>query len=656
MRHFDRPFVLRGAASVVLLGMVLAYYVTHPLLPEPLLQTLFPRIKDLLIGLLILALAGSLGTPIAPDLAAPKLARFALRGGLGLGLISLAVFLLGSFVGLAPAIYWLLMGIGAVTLRKHLGVWLEDLGELGRIWHNSDWVLKWILILISLLFSLAMFKALLPPLKYDVLVYHLTLPEIYLNQGQIGYVRGNLHWGFPQLPHMLYTLALTLGAERAALIGWLMGLLAVLGLAGYLTDRLEDDTAGWVAPSALLAGTSLADSLAWGYVDWPSILFGWMLIFSLDMYLSQRNRVWLLMSATGTGFAFGSKYSAGLLILLALILLWRKGNLRELGSFALLCSLLILPWLLRNWLFTDNPIYPMLFEGGEVDAFRLQAMQGLPAQGNWLDFVLLPLRATFLGAEGMRLGTAPGYEASIGPLLLAFGFFAWLARGKRTPQARQTLAGLTFIAVSTLLVWALGARLTGHLARTHLYYFAFPAFAGLAAFGYANLRDYLGIKFVPYLVVLVLAASTLSVALSGIQTKFPSTFFDRRSEIAYLEHNLGLYALVTEYISEELPIEARVLMLWEARAFYCTEQCDPDDILDHWRDAQYRRQPGQSFESYWIDEGYSHLLYHAAAAQFIAADPEHFLPLNLSQLEGALAELTLLEDFNGAYQLYALQP
>ena len=457
---------------------------------------------------------------------------------------------------------------------------------------------------------------------------------------------------------MLYTLALTLGAERAALIGWLIGLLAVFGLAGYLTDRLEDDTAGWVAPSALLAGTSLADSFAWGYVDWPSILFGWMLIISLDMYLSQPNRIWLLMAAAGAAFAFGSKYPAGLLLLLALILLWRKGKAhpREIGAFVLLSSLLISPWLLRNWLFTGNPIYPMLFEGGEVDAFRLQAMQDLPAQGNWLDFVLLPLRATFLGAEGMRLGTAPGYEASIGPLLLAFGLFAWLGRGKRTSQARQALAVLTFIAVSTLLVWALGARLTGHLARTHLYYFAFPAFASLAAFGYANLRDYLGIKFVPYLAVLVLVASTLGIALSWIQTKIPSTFFDRRSERAYLEHNLGLYALVTEYISEELPSEARVLMLWEARAFYCAEQCDPDDILDHWRDAQYRRQPGQSFESYWIYEGYSHLLYHAAAAQFVAADPEHFLPLSLSQLERVLAKLTLLEDFNGAYRLYVLQP
>src|SRR5690606_338128 len=102
---------------------------------------------------------------------------------------------------------------------------------------------------------------------------------------------------------------------------------------------------------------------------------------------------------------------------------------------------LALPSLLRNLLFTGNPFYPLLLPGGEMDAIRLGFYQGFAAQATWLDALLLPFRATWLGIEGGHIGTAPGYETSLGPLLLLFAVLAWLPNATAMPAPLRRAAG-----------------------------------------------------------------------------------------------------------------------------------------------------------------------------------------------------------------------
>src|SRR3990170_4171559 len=76
-------------------------------------------------------------------------------------------------------------------------------------------------------------QALAPPLAWDALVYHLELPRQYLSAGRIVFVESNLFVGFPQLAEMLYTWAMALrSGQTAAVLGWIVGLLALLGTAG----------------------------------------------------------------------------------------------------------------------------------------------------------------------------------------------------------------------------------------------------------------------------------------------------------------------------------------------------------------------------------------------------------------------------------------
>ncbi len=619
--------------------------------------SLLRRLTDLGICLLIVALAGALGTRILPKLDGPRLSRLAIRAGLGLGITALSVLAVGSFWSLAAFPYWIMIVSALIALRRWLVIWFQDMAAIKSDWRYGRGMQRWLMAFIAFIFVSTLIVSLVPPLKFDALVYHLALPQQYWEAGRIQYMEANVLWGFPQIPHMLYTLALTLGAQQVAVLGWAMGLLAVLGLSGHFADRFGDQL-GWVAPAVLLSGTSLAASLAWGYVDWPSILFGWMTLYGLDRYLQKEELTWAILAGLGSGLALGSKYPAGLLLVsgaATLLLLGRK-KAKALLSFLAAAGLVALPWALRNLLATGNGIYPMLFSGGVMDAFRLQATQALPAQGNWLDLLLLPFRAVLFGLESGRVGGAPGYEADLGIAILAFALFAWLDRQRLPAGELTSLRLLALFSMMTIVVWVVAARLSGHLVRTHLYYFAFPAFAGLAVLGFRNVSHLFKNRMPEIFLTGCLVLSGLSVMVNVIQSEALATFLDQSVEQDYLEENLGWLAIASRYVRDELPADSRVLMLWEGRSFYCGSKCDPDEILDAWRDANFRKTSSQSIGDYWVEQGYSHLLYFQPAAQFVAQDPEHFLPLELYGLETALANLTKLRDFGGAYILYEIAP
>jgi hypothetical protein len=497
--------------------------------------------------------------------------------------------------------------------------------------------------------------ALAPPLRFDALVYHLSLPRAYLAAGRVGYVAEVTHWGFPQLAHMLITWAGALGAGREALVAWGMGLLAVVGLLGQLSAHLGARRA-WVAVAALLCGGSLAAALSSAYVDWPSLLMAWAVLLFLDLWLQKRAAVWAIWAGVFCGLAFGAKYTAGILAPLAVAAMLLAGR-RQWGAvlrFLVAALLAALPWLVRNALYTGNPFYPLLLPGGEMDALRWSYYNGFAPQGNWLDAVLLPLRATFAGIESGRIGDAPGYETSLGPLPLMFGGLALLSAGERL-QARGLKRSASVIALGGLLIWAIAGRLTGHLIRSHLYFSLFAAFSVLAAFGFAaSERLRIGRlrvgRIAAAVACLALGLNALQSAIAVVDSGALQLWSGAISEQDYSERNLGLYAIVMN----ELPADGRTLMLWETRGYGCLPTCDPDEVIDRWaHDLTIYGSPQAMFTA-WRSAGFEYVLYYRLGAQFVHADPEHFHAFDLDAVEAGLAQLPVVRDFNGDYVLLSL--
>ncbi len=662
MHTLRKSPLLAALGFLWVLGILGLYYVSHkPFTPELALQVVSRAWVLAAVGLLT-ALAGGLGFRLAPRLPLPPLAALSLQAALGFGLLALGVLAVGQIPGALRWALWTAVPVGAWLLRCDLRAWLAQAAGMKALWLRSDGWSRWVGGLLGFLFFCALLTALAPPLKYDALMYHLTLPHIYLEQGRVGYVPELVMSGMPQTAEMLYTWAAALaGSSAGPVLSVTAALLAVLGLVGWLEERLEP-RAAWAGAAALLAGYTLAVSPAWGYVDWLALWFGAAALIALDAWRRLGEARLLRLAGAFAGLALGTKYPAGVLGLVCLLALgWEilRGRARfwpVLRQFGLPAVGLALPWLVKNLLTTGNPLYPFFFGGGAMSAVRMSVYQGMSSWGNWQDFWLLPLRATYIGVDG-----AGGYSVSVGPLLLGLGALAWMGRGSLRADQRTTLGSAAFLSLAGLLVWTLGNRLSGYLIQTRFYYALFPAFAALAAFGFAGLsRARLGTvglrRVAGAVVLLALGLNAVEVGLHTVKSGALRTVLGLHSTEAYLADNLGWYAPVMADVRQLGP-QTRTLLLFEPRSFYCRPNCAPDEILDRWKRSLTTFGSPQAVLAAWKAEGFTHLLVYRAGVEFMreSGDP-HVTPAEWAALEAFLADLPEPVNYDNVYWMYDLRP
>ena len=316
--------ILIGFGVLLWLALGLAFYFLYhrPFTPAFARQLVLDVWQLLVLGMVVSA-AGGVGRRI---LAAPRLspvASLVMQAALGLGLLGL-VYFAGALVSVHPVVAWgLLLATGVIFRREVLAWWLAW-KAVPALWREGDGLARFSAAACGLILTFTLLVVLCPPLRFDSLVYHQTLPRMYLEAGRFHYVPELMFWGFPQLTHMLYTWMLALGASRMALLTWAAGALTLLGLVDTIRQRLNARVA-WVGAASLLAGFSVASSLAWGYMDWTGMLFGWALLAALDGWRQGGNRDWLRYAGLFTGFAFGTKYTTGILLVAGLaVLVWHS--------------------------------------------------------------------------------------------------------------------------------------------------------------------------------------------------------------------------------------------------------------------------------------------------------------------------------------------
>jgi len=642
-------------------AIVVAYFVTHkPITPEIASGLALSAWRVLAAGLIVFT-AGGFGSKFFPLPELHPLARLSIQAAIGMGGMALGFLLIGS-LALPVWLPWLLLAALFIWLFRPGLVWLKQSAGLKEIWREGSPFGRWVGGILGVTLLAAFLIALAPPLRYDALMYHLVMPQAYLQDGRIGYLPWIAMTGMPQISEMLFTWAMALGgAQAAALLGWMAAVLALLGLIGYLRMRLSA-RAAWVGAASLLAGYTLAIACAWAYVDWFSLYFGVGCLIALVGWRTYGKKIWLAAAGITAGLAFGTKYTAGVLAIAAgvtlLFHIWKSKAkaIPAVGLFAGTALLVMLPWLVRNMIYTGNPLYPFFFPSGDMDAVRIGVYQGLPTWGNWQDILLLPWRATYLGVEN-----AGGYSVSVGPLLLGLGALAWVGRRNLQPEGRIGLQNAAVLAIAGLLVWVVGNQVSGYLIQTRMYFSLFPAFAVLAAYGFEGLNGLeipqvrLG-RIVQALILLVLALNGLQVWADTIQKNPLPVILGSTTQEEYLSQNLGWFQPAMQAINE-LPDGSQVLLLFETRSFYCAPVCYPDEILDRWKAVLAREGSPEAVFATWREEGFTHVMYYQAGADFLrtANDPHHPVE-EIDSLEGLLNTLPEPVNFGGLYELFTLTP
>jgi hypothetical protein len=451
--------------------------------------------------------------------------------------LSQAVFLLCT-AGLASAAAFGIVSAGSLAAAFWCGARRRAapvLPPLARPWRLL------FLSIFPVFFVLYLVHAMAPEMSPDGSTYHLGLPARYLREGGFRPVATNFYASFPQAVEMLFLFAFAFGRHSAAAMihfGFTLSLAALLLFYG---RRFQLGAAGACAALLVFVSPVVGKDGTSAYIDVAVACASFAVFYLLQMWRREKAPGLLALAGLCAGFAFAAKYTgcAALAYAAAVVLLGPKRRLKQVAIVCGCAALLILPWLLKNWVEVRNPFSPFLnslfpnpyvqpsFEREYRAYFRHYGLTSL-----WQ----LPLEVT---ARGAALNGMIGPVFLLSPLALA---------AARCSQGRQILLAALFFALP--YPGNIGARflipclpflalaLSMALAR-------FPAAAAAVAAVHAVLS-------------FPLVARTYSAPHSWIVDRFPVKAALRlEREDAYLAREFPPYALA-RMIERRVPAGASV--------------------------------------------------------------------------------------------------
>lgn len=691
------------------------YYLTHkPITPAQALA-LGQSLLNIAIVFLLTLLAGGLGRWALQKIfkhtahnAQAEPAELFLALALGWGALSLSVWVLGMVGQIHTWTLWAICLLLGFALRVHLWAWLKNLFFTLQHWALGDFLTRWAFALLTLTLALSLLRALAPPWAWDALVYHLTLPKLYLQTHGFALPPHtfSVFNGMPQLSETLYTFAWGLRASAtespiaAQTLGWAFGATLLLGLTTSPLLRCSSASSlprplSPIPPAILLSSLSFSLYLAYAYSDLLQAVMTLAMLYALHYWAhpehpgraghpehpelvagrraahpaegQNRNR-WLILAALFAGFAWGGKYTGAVVpfggAAVILMTLWPTKNwarlVRDVALFGAITLLAFSPWLIKNLIFIGSPIYPVLWPSGDMDALRLQFY----TRPDWRDAnpvwtALIFFRATFLGQQGVN-----EYDITLGPLFTLLGLvfiFIWFTL---TAEQRGRLRPLLAFLAASYLGWVAFATFS-HLGwQARIFASLFPALALLGAYALQALpkldTPQLRLsRVIPGLVALVLSLGAFENLVNFVNRNPLPYLFGEQSALTYRQSQLGAYTYALEAIAA-LPPSSRVKFLWEPRSLECqpAERCDPDVIIDRWWHARRTLGDPAAIQAQWQAQGFTHVLIYDQGVAFIQNDPHStlFAPEDWHALATWRSTLPLVTQIGEAYSLYALAP
>jgi hypothetical protein len=332
----------------------------------------FPVILDGLFVSTLLLLAGAMGSKVLKAFGIESRAltpaeRLAICGALGLGLLQYLFLGLGALhvlsnlsVGLALLLLLALFGRTVTMVCRDLVSCLLRLRP--ATWEPMAKVLT-VAICVTLCFALL--NAATPITDADGTGYHIPIVKWWVEARTLTALPiVNSYW--PMGGEAVMGLGFAAWSETSVkVIHWAYGVLALVALyaAG---RRLTDDIGGLVAAGIFL--TLALPEYSWAYIELGVALYVATATLSLIQWYRCKELCWLRLATLCAGFAGTFKLSfllfGATLITLSIPELSRRGSTRnmltEIVQLSALASLPILPWLIRSWILTGNPVYPFL--------------------------------------------------------------------------------------------------------------------------------------------------------------------------------------------------------------------------------------------------------------------------------------------------------
>ncbi|MCH8979400.1 MAG: glycosyltransferase family 39 protein, partial [Armatimonadetes bacterium] len=345
---------------------------------------------------------------------------------------------------------------------------------------------------------LALVAVLAPSLAadWDSIAYHLAVPKLWLQQGQIHYVQGIHQSNFPAAVDNLFIWGLKWGGQSGAkafsLMIYVFGCLSLFGLA----RRWYSRSAGWWAAIGFAGIPVVAWESGTAYIDVAHGLFaGLGVLYAMAAFVKadEARRNGLVLAGLCLGFAMGTKYTGVQMLVAVAVVLGLTGLIaKKVGDgikaklvVGLIAVLIACPWYIKTASFTGNPVFPFFSSvlGGK----------------DWD-----PWRAEVYTAEQQSFGVGKDDLLGIGGAILGLGY----QPGRYTNPMPTEGGGLPFGALGfAALLGGVAACACGRLRREEKMV--------LAAVGIGFLMWFVLSQQSRYLTMLVIPLAVLGAGVVG---------------------------------------------------------------------------------------------------------------------------------------------
>jgi len=455
-----------------------------------------------------------------------------------------------------------------------------------------------LLVLLVILVVCIIVLASVPPVSKDALVHHLAVPKLYLKHGGMYEIPTLLFSYYPMNLDFLYLVPLYFGNDIVPkFIHFCFALLTVWLIYHYLKRRTSIPYARLGVIFFLSVPIIVKLSIT-VYVDLGVIFFSTASLLLVLRWMEDGFRLkFLLLSALFCGLAAGTKYS-GLITLLLLTFFVpflysryvpnsKPGFFKAAGYGMLFFSVALLvfsPWMIRNYLWTNNPLYPLydyVFnsqDDTDRQAIGLFVYRSLVYHETWWEMLLLPIRVFFQGQDG----NPQYFDGKLNPFLLLFTVLAFYRiKGDPPPLGSEKKALLAFSCLFIATAFFSSGMRIRYISPI------IPPLVILSILGVKKAIDsvsglpqrHLGIIGFTVVFLAVCFALALNARYIFWQYGYVNPFSYLSGAVSrdqYIERYRREYP-VLRYINQNLPHDSKILFLHMGKRGY---YCDREYVLD----------------------------------------------------------------------------
>jgi 4-amino-4-deoxy-L-arabinose transferase-like glycosyltransferase len=525
-----------------------------------------------------------------------------------------------------------------------------------------------LLVLLSALILSIVVLAAVPPVDRDALTHHLAVPKLYIKHGGIHEIPYVPFSYYPMNLDLLYLIPLYFGNDIfPKYIHFAFALFTAGLIFSYLHRRLGRATDALLGVVLFLSLPVVIKLSITVYVDLGLVFFSTAALLQLLRWSETGFRPrHLVLSGIFAGLCLGTKPNGMLtvfLLSLAVPVMFQraavgqggdrlqdpnrqdKGSRRALQSLAWAASFVVVaavvysPWMIRNYAWTGNPVYPMaqsIFApngtaGGSSSASDAKGAEGTETGdgqeksalsfghfagrkmifGETLPEILaIPLRVFFQGQDdNPRL-----FDGRLNPYLLVFPLAAVLVpKGRRrSPQVQLEIQMFgAFSLISLTFAFFLVDMRIRYIAPI------IPPLVILAVIGINDLIDIIKSRLAMMNRWLALsAAGALFLGLLGLNVAYLVEQFSIVDPMSYLKGKLSRDEYIQKYRPEytalsfannNLPEGTRILSLFNGNRIYYSERemiCDNE----YFRKTVHASQSSADLIRRLDQRGITHLL------------------------------------------------